>query len=159
MDGRVIFVAGRPAIGKSTVANLLAKEHGFTHIEMEGEWQDLNLHKMWDRSRPDFVKELRVRFSRVILNWGFPPACRRLVEELGDAGVTLVWLDAPESESRRWFKERGTGRLEDLERQLGLIREAGLPEIIPRLRVIGVVGADCARRQPKEVARDLIRLL
>ncbi len=81
----LIFVSGIPATGKTRVCEALAADHGFAHYNMEcfpEGWPLPKLRPIWNRSRTEFVNELRASHERVALDWGFRPDMIQWVMEL-----------------------------------------------------------------------------
>jgi hypothetical protein len=105
-------------------------------MERPKTWPKPELHHVWDTSRADFAREIAsAHDGRVVLDWGFPPGYRSLVEELQAAGVVLCWLHEDEALARESFLRRSAGNIADFELQIRLIREAGYPKSLGAIEI------------------------
>lgn len=87
-----ILISGIPGGGKTHLGNLLAKDHGFRHVDMEAdEFADA---RACMRSPEAFVAELGVQPDRNVLTWGFDPfRAEPAVKHIVSAGFVPVWVD------------------------------------------------------------------
>ncbi len=126
----ILLFSGYPATGKSTFCRYLTRTWGFAHYDLEHHpegWPHPEFQPMWDTDRATFVDLLGREHDRVALDWGFPPHCLGMVEELLSSGVRLVWFTASNvCDARIKFIERG-GNPIAFEQQMKAIQEAGLP--------------------------------
>src|SRR5882672_2420856 len=105
----IILLSGIPSTGKSTFGRHLAREHGFAHYDLECHphgWAQPALKDTWDRSRLEFVTQLRQRHKRVALDWGFPVSCLSWVRDLQSRGVHLIWFAGDIARARNVFVQR-----------------------------------------------------
>jgi hypothetical protein len=129
----IIHVSGIPATGKSLFCRYLAREHGFTHYDMEcfpRGWPIPSLKSVWDASPQQFVREAGKQHGKVAIDWGFPVGCVDLVRELPEAGATLVWFTGEVDHARRLFIERGGLDPGSFDHQVQEIEKYGLPEVL-----------------------------
>jgi hypothetical protein len=127
----IVLLSGVPATGKSTFGRYLAREHGFAHYDLENHplgWPHPELRSEWERSRPDFIRELRARHDRVALDWGFPVHCLSMVREMQAEGVHLVWFDGDATRAREVFVRRAGISLACFDKQMNDIRAVRYPE-------------------------------
>ncbi|MGB8409122.1 MAG: hypothetical protein WCE58_04340 [Gallionella sp.] len=146
-DNVILLVSGIPATGKSTFAKYLVQKYNFTHFDLEQPyqaWPDPDLHAIWDQSRSEFVKHLRSRYKRVVLDWGFPQSCLSWVQELQSQDVHVVWFTGNISQARKAFIARsGSDSAINFDNQVSDISSMSLPEslnctVIPALSNDGV---------------------
>lgn len=147
-DPCALLLTGLPGTGKSAFANHLQSSRGFVHFDLEKDrtlWPDSSLHEVWESSRPHFVAAARNLFPRLVLNWGFPPNCLPMVDEIDAAGVPVVWFTGPAGFAKNRFMQR-EGITSDaaarFDYQLLRIACAGLPAIRPHWRVVDVFRRD-----------------
>ena len=153
---RIILVSGIPGTGKSSFCRYLARQYLFAHYDMEHreDWPHKELHPIWEASRPQFVAELKQRHEATALDWGFPPHCLGLVEELLDAGVFAVWFTGDLALARQAFISRGTIPEEPFDKQVQRISDAGLPGSL-NARVVQVFTPEGAFKSPEVIYRSL----
>jgi hypothetical protein len=143
-NGAVILLSGIPGTGKSTFARHLAREHGFTHYDLEcfpNGWPHQELKSTWDANRSLFVAQVRQHHDRIALDWGFPVSCLSWVEELQKCGVKLVWFHGDVGRARRVCEQRG--RIAEFDAQVAAIQKDGYPAslncvVVPALSTSGV---------------------
>lgn len=129
----IILLTGIPASGKSEFAKHLVNKYGFVQYDLERfpegwpESQRQEEKKLWDRSRPAFVSQVRDKYRRVVLDWGFPAHCLPWVQELQFSGVNLVWFDADIRRARENYLGRKKGDLVCFDSQVAAIKQAGFP--------------------------------
>jgi hypothetical protein len=111
-----LFVAGVPATGKSWLAQWLAANQGYLHIDAEknggADFEQAGIHKEWDelirRGRADkFVRAVGKVRKPVVINWGFPVRFLYIVSALQTEGFSAWWLQAPRQIARNAFVKRG----------------------------------------------------
>ena len=98
------------------------------------------------------VAALRALGPRVLLDWGFPPECLHLVEDLKERGVQLWWFNAQRGIAREEFIKRGTGHVADFDHQMDeieMLREDIDEAFKPH--VLTVLSADGRRMAPAEI--------
>jgi hypothetical protein len=132
-EAMVVLFSGLPAAGKSWFCGYLVREHGFTHYDLESfpqGWPQPALKTAWDTNRSEFVRQLKDAHPNVALDWGFPPSYLSWINELGRAGVRLVWFSADAEQARKVFTARGGVDITHFNAQLEAIRKADLPHAI-----------------------------
>lgn len=152
-----LLPAGIPAVGKSSFGRYLVHEHAFAHYDLECHphgWPYPETKPLWDVSRGTFVAQLRKLHERVALDWGFPPTFLPWVRELLTAGVRLVWFTADIARARAIFVQRGGIPIADFDRQVRRIQEAGLPDVLPCIRVEALTRAG-EPRHPAEILPEV----
>lgn len=126
----VTLFSGVPASGKSEFCRYLARQRGYAHYDLErfpAGWPRPDFKNAWDRDRAEFVRLLNATHLNVALDWGFPPACGPIVEELVRAGARVVWFAAETKPAREAFLARGDIPVAAFDHQIQLIQRAGLP--------------------------------
>jgi hypothetical protein len=126
----------------------LAREHRFAHYDIEcypKSWPHPELYRPFLKDRHDFVKRLRERHDRTVLDWGFPVRCLSWVDELRTCGVRLVWFSGDIARAREEFKKRDDRKssVDNFNKQVTAIQREGYPAsldclIVPALSPGGV---------------------
>lgn len=99
-----LFISGIPGTGKTTVAEHLAKNFGYHHVDMEAE--SFKARRMLEGDPQAFLESLEAR-GDVVLSWGFGPYMDRpAVETVLASGYRMVWLDGDHAVSLRNFLTR-----------------------------------------------------
>jgi hypothetical protein len=159
MEETLVLLAGVPAAGKTYFGNWLEEHQGFLHLDVEkdGRLVSMGLDGAWNHCfqagdvKP-FVSSLRGIGRPVIVNWGFPPACLPVVQDLKDHGLVLWWFDADRDQARREFTKRGDVSLVAFERQVAAIA-ANWPaiEAVFQPNIVTTLDAEGRRMEPEEV--------
>lgn len=150
-----ILLSGVPATGKSTSAEYLAANHGFTHFDIEeaGITAIDELHKT-----PDvFLGKLAT--GNVVISWGFIPFIdRTAVDSLLAAGFTFVWLDGDRVASFREFMKREGGSATSQDRYHMQMHRIISTELVERFKplVIDPFDGDGQFRDIAAVVGDII---
>src|SRR5712692_10480801 len=122
---KIILVAGIPASGKSTYCGWLRAAKGFVHLDVDRDVETINREIEEAGSLTTFIDRLRALGRPVVIDWGFPPGSAPVVHLLGEAGVDLWWFDGDPVALRAAYIKRGRGSVDDFERQMGEIADAG----------------------------------
>jgi hypothetical protein len=152
-----ILLSGLPAGGKTTLGNLLAADHGFSHIDMEADSRGVaEAH----RDPEAFVRAFP-HDRDVIVTWGFPPLdSLHVVKVLVRGGFMPVWLDGDQAHFYSSFvhREHGDPIMEACYRlQLERITQAGVLEAID-WRIVDPFQPDGTFRPLDEVAAEIIQV-
>jgi|ERR1041385_2513067 len=134
----IFLFSGIPAAGKSEFCRFLARDYSFAHYDLEcfpRGWPHPELKELWDRDPADFVRQLSSTHARVALDWGFPPGCRAIVEELLRGGVRLIWFSADIGQARLRFIERGGIDVANFDRQVDEIARTDLPHALEAIEI------------------------
>lgn len=153
----MIFVSGLPATGKTCVCQELAASHGFAHYDMERfpkGWPLTWLHPVWNRSRTEFVDQLRASHERVALDWGFPPNLLQWVLELQGAGARVIWFSGDVAAARIIYQERDDRPVEWFDNQVAAIQRSGLPQPLDA-RIVNTLNDHGALRSLNDIIEDV----
>jgi hypothetical protein len=158
-DRQFLLVSGIPASGKTTFCQYLEIKHGFAHYDLEKNkdlWPIPELKDVWECSRKDFVRRLRIRHDRVALDWGFPPERLSWVLELRAEGFRIVWFKADEVAARRIYINRATANATYFDIQINKIKRSGLPKGLDAIKVMALTRTG----QPRvsgDIAKEIFR--
>ena len=151
----VLLLTGVPATGKSTFGKYLCQEAGFAHYDLEcypDGWAHVEPRPFWQqRDLPGFMAQVTSLDARIALDWGFPPACRPMVDHLRALGATLVWFDGDRRRARELYVERGKYDVGLFDGQVARIDAAGLPHSLA-CPVITTLGATGVPADPRDIA-------
>jgi hypothetical protein len=143
-DEVILLLTGVPATGKSTFGRYLGRELGFAHYDLEcfpRGWAHADPWPLWrQQDFPAFIAQLSALDSRVVLDWGFPPHCYPIVEELRRLGATAVWFDGDRRRARELYIERAENNVALFDKQVAAIDAADLPCSLA-CRVVNTLGA------------------
>ncbi len=104
-----LLISGVPGAGKTTLANYLESDHGFFHVDMEGD--EFDPRKEFNKDPANFLGRLATH-EDVVLSWGFRPfKDRSAVEKLMEAGFSVIWLDGDRAVSFSNFMKRENNNL------------------------------------------------
>lgn len=153
----VTLFSGVPASGKSEFCRYLARQRGYAHYDLErypGGWPRPDFKDAWDRDRAEFVRLLNATHRHVALDWGFPPACAPIVDELVRAGTRVVWFAAETKPAREAFIARGGIPVSAFDNQMQQIQRAGLPGSMG-LERIESLAASGRFKAPETIEKEL----
>jgi hypothetical protein len=152
-----ILLSGLPAGGKTTLGNLLAADHGFSHTDMEADSRAI----AEARRDPEAFLRAFPHDRDLILTWGFPPLhSLHVVKVLVRGGFTPVWLDGDQAHFYASFmrREHGNPIMEACYHlQLERITQARVLEAID-WRIVDPFQPDGTFRPLEEVAAEIIRV-
>ena len=98
-----LLITGVPGTGKTVVADYIAREHGFYHVDMERD--GFRSRHEFSLDSASFLAGLAGR--DVVVSWGFSPFTnRRSIEAFTDDGFALFWFDGDRVASFREFMRR-----------------------------------------------------
>jgi len=130
MPTRDLFlITGIPGTGKTSYGEILAREFGFAHYDLEDP-QTLNRF----RTIGQLVSELLSPNKSVVVTWGFnpeDPPSLELLRQLRHVGFKLIWLDGNRPAAVRAFRKRGSVSEELLAAQMQRIERS---KIVERLK-------------------------
>lgn len=107
----ILFIAGIPGTGKTSIGNYLKEQHNFTHINMEDppkdwpgdlEQQATKLRECCEKVTPD---------KKLVITWGFLPDHANVlsvVKTILEYQPLFIWFDGNRPAARREFVKRGT---------------------------------------------------
>lgn len=100
------LITGIPGTGKTTLGDLLAKERGFVHYNLEDD--DLLTHVLVDP--PAFIRRVEFDQHDAVITWGFDPVPHKinLVLLLKEHQFKLLWFDGNREAAFLAFQRRGT---------------------------------------------------
>lgn len=106
--GKILFIAGIPGTGKTTIGNYLRDVHGFYHLDMENAPQILRSFLNDDY---EFLDEILLKNKKVVITWGFLPDhlnILSIVEKIVDRNTKYTWFDGDRESAKKNFLKRGT---------------------------------------------------
>jgi hypothetical protein len=135
-DRKLLLFTGIPGTGKTTTAEYLVRQHGFTHFDREtfGQWPRY-LRTLWIRNLPLFIAWVTFWHRNVVISWGFLPSMdNHEIRQLIEQGFLMVWFDGEREVARREFLKRDTATEEEFDAQV--LRIEGLRlESFPHMKL------------------------
>jgi hypothetical protein len=117
-----LLITGIPGTGKTTVGNILEKQHGFKHVDLEG----APIEELYQNPEM-FIDNLWKLKQNIVLTWGFVPESQtEMVLMFKEKGFKLFWFDGDREAARKAFNKRGDVPEELLDLQLGRIDSFGV---------------------------------
>lgn len=155
----LILVAGVPAAGKSHFAEWLRSEKGFTHLDVDEDYQlrSFGLEEEWGRClhKGDvtrFVDTLRKRKEPQCLDWGFHASSLEIAKALKDAGFSCWWFNADYGEAKKAYMRRGEDPLISFEIQVkSFVEEWGKIEMIFSPNILMTLDSKGIRLSAEEI--------
>lgn len=153
-----ILISGVPGTGKTTVAEHLAKNFGYTHIDMEAD--SFRARRELEQNAQAFLGRL-ASLPNVVLSWGFSPYMDRpKVEGVIAAGYKFVWLDGNHVVTLRNFLEREHNDPHQEANYYGQMQMILATEITERLHPIQVDPFSGDQfRSVKDIATEIVSMV
>ncbi|PIR60751.1 MAG: hypothetical protein COU67_00490 [Candidatus Pacebacteria bacterium CG10_big_fil_rev_8_21_14_0_10_44_54] len=124
---KILFIAGVPGTGKTTMGDHLSKNYGFFHLDMEnppsGKWSSIY---SGDYSLLD---QLANGDNKIVITWGYLPDHQNIlsiVERIIELKPTYIWFDGDRDSARKAFLNRNTVSEELLNIQLARINRTNI---------------------------------
>lgn len=128
-----IIVAGVPATGKTTIGNYLKEKFNFRHFDVESDEANPDVSIIgklfWELEIDKFLEQIEKDGKDIVITWGFVCDDQRsliILNMLQKKGFKFIWFYAEEPVARVAFLERGTGNIQDFNRQMDRIKKLNL---------------------------------
>lgn len=99
----MILLTGIPGTGKTTLAENLKDQFGYTHIDLEIPWHDGTFPKD-EEGFKHLIDE--IRGEKIIITWGFPTWLPHYIRYIEGKGYKHIWLDGDRDAAFKNFMKR-----------------------------------------------------
>jgi len=150
-----ILISGIPGTGKTTIAEYMAQNLDFQHVDMEAD--SFRARRELEQN-PDAFLDRLAAMGRVVISWGFSPFIDRPgVDALIAAGYKFVWLDGDHTITLRNFLARESNDPHQEANYYGQMHMILSTELVDRLRPICVDPFHGNEfRSPEEIAAEIV---
>lgn len=151
-----ILISGIPGTGKTTVAEYLANNFGYSHIDVEAD--SFKVRRELEQDAESFFNNIAT-IDNVVLSWGFGPYMDRpTVEKVIAAGFKFVWLDGDHTISLRNFLARENNDPHQEANYYGQMQMILATEVVERLKPAQIDPFRGGEFRPVEdIANEIIR--
>jgi len=149
---KLLFIAGIPGTGKTTIGDFLAEKYKYIHINMEKDHRASKIMENYDKFITDFFSGT----SNIVITWGFSPdqETTDIINQLRKYGFGIFWFDGNHISARKATMNRIDFDEEVLSRQMHLLDVWDAPKEI-MAKTINVFNKDGNFRNLKDIVREI----
>ncbi len=150
---KLLFIAGIPGVGKTTIGNFLEQKYGYIHIDMER--KNRNVSKIMN-DHEKFISTFFSDDSHIVVTWGFSPDQRTIdfIKKLQKYGFDVFWFTGSQNSTRKACMSRPDFDEANLQRQMKLLDEWDIPSKI-NVNIVNVFDAKGSFKDVIYIAKEI----